>query len=183
MIYLRDLQLEDLPTYEWALQPSRDYHQLNGPYYQKASEAEVSGVVDKLRKNLERSLPGFTDEKRLISCAETRRIIGEVSCYWRSKETQWLEIGIVIFSRSDWGKGYGRLALPLWIDWVFSHKPELARIGLTTWSGNAAMIKLAHRIGLKQEACYRKARIVNGEYYDSVSYGILKEEWRALRPA
>ena len=31
---------------------------------------------------------------------------------------------------------------------------------------------------MKKEAEYRKARIVNGEYYDSVSYGILKEEWQ-----
>jgi len=37
---------------------------------------------------------------------------------------------------------------------------------------------LAEKIGLKKEAVYRKARIVNNQYFDSISYGILKEEWK-----
>ncbi len=40
------------------------------------------------------------------------------------------------------------------------------------------MINLAKKLGLKEEAKYGNARIVNGEYFDSVSYGILKEEWK-----
>ena len=39
------------------------------------------------------------------------------------------------------------------------------------------MMKLAEKIGLRKEAVYRKARIVDNQYYDAVSYGILKEEW------
>lgn len=42
------------------------------------------------------------------------------------------------------------------------------------------MVKLAEKLGLKLEARYRKARIVAGTYYDSVSYGILREEWEAM---
>jgi putative hydrolase of HD superfamily len=39
------------------------------------------------------------------------------------------------------------------------------------------MMRLAEKLGFIKEAVYRKARIVNNEYYDSISYGILKEEW------
>lgn len=39
------------------------------------------------------------------------------------------------------------------------------------------MMKLAEKLGLEKEAEYRKARIVDGKYYDSISYGILKEDW------
>ena len=42
------------------------------------------------------------------------------------------------------------------------------------------MMKLAEKLGLKKEAIYRKARIVESEYYDSISYGVLKEEWDKL---
>jgi putative hydrolase of HD superfamily len=28
---------------------------------------------------------------------------------------------------------------------------------------------------------YRKARIVDGKHYDSVSYGILREEWEEIQ--
>lgn len=61
---------------------------------------------------------------------------------------------------------------------MFKEKTEIVRIGITTWSGNSGMIRLAKKLGMKEEARYRKARIVNGKYFDSVSYGILKKEWK-----
>lgn len=30
---------------------------------------------------------------------------------------------------------------------------------------------------LELKTLYKKARIVNGKYYDALSYGILKEDW------
>ena len=39
------------------------------------------------------------------------------------------------------------------------------------------MIKTAAKIGMKEEARIREARIVNGEYFDSVKMGILRREW------
>ena len=91
-----------------------------------------------------------------------------------------MEIGIIIFNDCYWGHGIGHKALKMWIDEIFDKNPKLIRLGLTTWSGNERMIKLSETIGLKKEAVYRKARIVDNQYYDSVSYGILKEEWKML---
>ena len=88
-----------------------------------------------------------------------------------------MEIGILIFDEKNWGKGIGFGALKLWISELFADHQEIVRIGLTSWSGNNGMMKLAQKLGMQQEACYRRARIVNGNYYDSVSYGILREEW------
>ncbi|MBU3176820.1 GNAT family N-acetyltransferase [Clostridium estertheticum] len=92
-----------------------------------------------------------------------------------------MEIGIDIFKDDYWGQGIGYKALEMWIDEVFAKNPKLIRIGLSTWSGNERMMKLAEKIGLKKEAVYRKARIVDNKYYDSVSYGILKDEWEAVK--
>jgi len=39
------------------------------------------------------------------------------------------------------------------------------------------MMNLAEKLGFVLEARYRKARIVEDQYYDSISYGILREEW------
>jgi putative hydrolase of HD superfamily len=63
---------------------------------------------------------------------------------------------------------------------MFQKHPKIIRIGLTTWSGNIGMMKLAEKLWFKKEAVYRKARIYNGKYYDSVSYGILKQEWEKI---
>lgn len=89
----------------------------------------------------------------------------------------WMEVGIVIFNENYWGKGIGYTGLRMWIDEIFSENPKLIRIGLSTWSGNLRMMRLAEKLGLKKEAVYRKARIVDHTYYDSVSYGILRDEW------
>jgi RimJ/RimL family protein N-acetyltransferase len=53
----------------------------------------------------------------------------------------------------------------------------LVRIGLTTWSGNQRMIRCAEKLGMKLEGRLRKCRFYNGEYYDSIRMGVLREEW------
>ncbi len=50
--------------------------------------------------------------------------------------------------------------------------------GLITWSANIGMMKLAEKLGMRQAACLRKCRLWQGKYYDSIRYGILKEEWQ-----
>jgi RimJ/RimL family protein N-acetyltransferase len=56
----------------------------------------------------------------------------------------------------------------------------LVRIGLTTWSGNQRMIRCAEKLGMKLEGRLRKCRFYNGEYYDSIRMGVLREEWENL---
>lgn len=43
------------------------------------------------------------------------------------------------------------------------------------------MMKLADRLGLKCEGRIRKVRYCQNTYYDSVKYGILREEWENKR--
>ena len=56
-------------------------------------------------------------------------LLGEVSWYWKSQETNWLEIGIVIFDEKKWGKGIGIQALKLWVSEIFESKDEIVRLG------------------------------------------------------
>ncbi|MFD2177607.1 GNAT family N-acetyltransferase [Veronia pacifica] len=107
------------------------------------------------------------------------RIVGAVSWYWECEETRWLEAGIVIYDSGLWSKGIGRQALVDWVSHIFDGE-EVARVGLTTWSGNPRMIKSAQAIGFTIEGVIRKVRYYRGEYYDSVKLGVLKEEWQSL---
>jgi putative hydrolase of HD superfamily len=59
--------------------------------------------------------------------------------------------------------------------------PQIARLDLYTWSGNIGMQKTALKLGYKEEARFRNARIVEDIYYDSLGFGILRKEWEALR--
>jgi len=173
MIKLKTLELTDLEEYKYWKLPFHKYHDFNGPYFKKNSKKEIEDYIQKL--TIELSTENVSLNKKLI--IYSNKIIGEVSWYWKSKETFWLEIGIVIFDEKYWNKNLGFYALKEWITYIFDSKPEIVRIGLTTWSGNIGMIKLSEKLGLKKEAEIRKARIVKGVYYDSVSYGILRKEW------
>lgn len=42
------------------------------------------------------------------------------------------------------------------------------------------MIKVASKIGMKEEARIRHARIVDGQYFDAIKMGILRKEWQEL---
>nr|WP_321979706.1 GNAT family protein [uncultured Cohaesibacter sp.] len=178
-LILRTLTLEDLPLYRALIAPKQAFHRLNGPYLGMPTEADQNKKIMEFGFELTKPNPSFNFQ--LVCDGEDGRILGEVSYYWKDQRTNWLEVGIVLFNQSDWGRGIGSKALPMWIDKQLAERPALVRIGLTTWSGNAGMMALAEKIGLKQEACYRKARILDGKYFDSLSYGILREEWEALR--
>ena len=108
--------------------------------------------------------------------------VGSVSCYWENEKTRWLEAGIVIYDHNCWGNKIGRKALILWLTHLFNTH-EIARVGMTTWSGNPGMMACAKSLGLKLEATLRKVRYHQGFYYDSVKYGVLREEWFELHAA
>ena len=175
-IHLRKIENGDLERYKYWQLPMHKYHDFNGPYFKKLNEEEVDKEMNRISEEIRKGNNDPIPNKKIIS-NENRDLIGEVNWYWKSKETNWLEVGIVIFNEKNWGKGIGKQALKLWIKEIFDSKKEIIRIGLTTWSGNHGMMNLAEKLKMKREAVYRKARIVNGKYFDSVSYGLLREEW------
>lgn len=103
-------------------------------------------------------------------------LIGTVSYYWEHKPSNWLEMGIGIYAPKFWSGGYGTRALRLWINHLF-HILPLVRVGYTTWSGNGRIIKVGEKLGMTMEARLRKCRYYNGEYYDSIRMGLIREEW------
>lgn len=178
-IKLRELEVNDLEDYFNLNHPDREYHKYDGPYYPHKSEEALRLFVQELKAKFINGEQHILPNKKLIIDTNAGTILGQVNWYWKSIETLWLEVGIVLYDSTVWGYGIGKSALTLWINEVFHIHPQIIRIGLSTWSGNLRMIGLAEKLGMKREACYRKARIVNGAYYDSISYGILKEEWES----
>lgn len=103
--------------------------------------------------------------------------VGMVSKSWVDEATRWLEIGIVIYDDQLWGQGIATIALKMWVDAIFQEIDALEHIGMTTWSGNSAMMAVAEKLGFLKEGQIRKVRYYQGQYYDSMKYGVLREEW------
>lgn len=172
---LRDWEEADLSIYRAWLRPGNEWEKTDAPYYPPFTPDEADEhVANFLAVNNDGS---HVPLRLAISPANSSELVGSVSRYWISQDTNWMAAGIAIFDPQYWGKGVGSEALSLWIDYLFDTAPELVRLDLQTWSGNPGMMKLAAKLGFKEEARYRKARIVEGEYYDAIGYGILREEW------
>lgn len=180
-INLRDFQFKDLELVQYWMHPSRKWHKLNGPYYPPTPAEEIPDYISKWAKHI--AADNYPEPRiRLAIVNQDDEIMGDVTRYWISQETDWTAIGISIWNPEQWGKGYGYEALGLWCEYLFANEPKFVRLDARTWSGNGGMMKLAEKLGFTKEAIFRKARIVDGEYYDGLGYGILREEWQARYP-
>ena len=177
-LILRDVQKQDVePLTDW-LHPRHEWHKLNGPYYPPTPPQKIPEMVEKW-------LDGDQHDPRrrlIVADQSNNDLIGMVTRYWISRETNWSAIGIAIYDPDHWGKGYGYEALGLWCDYLFEAEPTFVRLDMRTWSGNIGMMKVAEKLGFLREATFRKARIVNDEYYDGLGYGILRDEWDTRYP-
>ncbi|WP_051478973.1 GNAT family protein [Arthrobacter sp. H5] len=67
-----------------------------------------------------------------------------------------------------------------WTDYLFG-ATDIRRLDFATWSGNHAMCRVGLRLGWREEARFRDARMVDGVVHDSVVYGMLRREWKTRR--
>ena len=181
-VRLRDWQLSDLDAYAHWMHPKHDWHKLDGPYYPKPAPDEIPRFVISKRTEIERDTWPMPREQLVIADRESDALLGMVSWYWIGEETNWLAQGIVIYDPTYWRRGIGTVAFGLWGQYLFDAMPHIVRLDLRTWSGNLGMQSLARRLGYAEEARFRMARIVDGDYYDGLGFGILRGEWFALYP-
>ncbi len=179
---LRDFGTQDVETYGAWQRPGHEWQALDGPYYPRPDEAGVTRLLERLRERIAGGAWPTPRERLAIADLRSDALVGMVSRYWQSRETDWLSVGIVLFDPACWRQGLGYEALGLWCDHLWSVMPDLVRLDLRTWSGNVGMMRLAEKLGFRQEACFRKARRVQGRHYDGLGYGILREEWADLHP-
>ena len=178
-VVLRPLEPRDVDPYVAWMDPSHDWHRTNAPYLPIPTFDDAA--IERLRRRAANPPPELP-ERLVVALYTTGEMIGTVNRYWESIETDWLAIGLVVYDPLHRGRGLGTEALGLWTTHLFAEMPRLVRLGLRTWSGNIGMIEVALRLGFVEEARFRRARIVDGTYYDSLGFGVLREEWDARYP-
>ncbi|MFC6416929.1 GNAT family N-acetyltransferase [Sanguibacter inulinus] len=178
---LRPWQAEDLPVYREWLRPHHEWHLWDGPYYARPTDDEADEIVARRAREIETdgaaaSTPDLPPRSLVVANAADGTFWGTVSWYWESQETEWARIGVVLHDPAVRGRGAGTAAIEQWTTLLFA-ATGWRRLDLATWSGNHAMSRVAERLGFTLEARFRKARVVRGEVYDSLVYGVLREEW------
>ncbi|MBG9585538.1 GNAT family N-acetyltransferase [Cytobacillus firmus] len=175
-IILKEATQQNLDElYYWKYEEKeQEAKKWNGPYI-----PELKITKEEFLKSWENDYEITVNTPKTLIIFVGDKLIGTVSSYWVDKNTNWLETGIVIYDKNYWNGGYGTEAYKLWIDFLF-RTSGLHRLGMSTWSGNVRMIKVAEKLGMKEEARIRQARMVDGKYFDAIKMGILRREWETV---
>jgi RimJ/RimL family protein N-acetyltransferase len=90
------------------------------------------------------------------------------------------DMGIGIGDKNYWGRGYGREAIGLLLDYAFTHW-NVERVGLQTTSTNERAIRAYRACGFVEEGRLRNHAWSDGHYADTVCMSILRQEWENAR--
>lgn len=115
----------------------------------------------------------------VIARRQDDRLIG--NCGIRRKpDNDWeADIGYEL-AHDCWGLGYATEAAGAMVDFGFR---ELGLHRISSWciAENTASARVLERLGFRQEGRQRQNEHFKGEWWDTLLYAILSEEWKALQ--
>jgi RimJ/RimL family protein N-acetyltransferase len=85
-------------------------------------------------------------------------------------------VSIAIGEQAERGKGYGREAMALALDFAF-RELNLHRVFLTVFSYNTAAMAMYEKLGFMHEGTHRQHLQRDGQRFDMLLYGMLRYEW------
>ena len=80
-----------------------------------------------------------------------------------------------------WGQGFATEAAGCLLQWAFDTL-NLNRVQASTDTRNSASSRVLEKLGFVREGTHREDCIVDGEVSDSWVYGLLRRQWKPLRP-
>ena len=89
-------------------------------------------------------------------------------------------IGIALGDRADWGKGYGTDAMRALLRFAFT-EVNLRRVSLTVFGYNLRALRSYEKAGFTREGRVRQYLRRDGQWWDMVYMGLMKDEWEERR--
>ncbi|MEK2098897.1 GNAT family protein [Vibrio parahaemolyticus] len=109
-----------------------------------------------------------------VECKVSGKFVGTVCL--RLEDNQQASIGCA-FSRASQGDKLSYEAALALADFGFSEL-GIHRIYAKTISKNLPAIKLCKSLGMRQEAHFREHRFFKGQWWDTVTWAVLRTEWQ-----
>jgi RimJ/RimL family protein N-acetyltransferase len=106
------------------------------------------------------------------------KFIGQCGLFQFDSAAQTCSLGITIGDKEYWGKGYGRDAVTVLLDYAFRLR-NLHRVYLTVNGNNERARRAYLACGFVEEGRLRAHVWNNGSYDDLIFMGILRSEWQA----
>jgi RimJ/RimL family protein N-acetyltransferase len=148
-------------------------------------EVELAGGGDPpLPTSLERMRARFEREEREGARTKTDFMmevdgatIGYCGLFHFDEAARHCELGIGIGEKDHWGRGYGREAVNLLLDYAFRIR-NFRRVWLETHASNERAIRAYRACGFVEEGRMREHVWLAGRYVDNVIMGVMREEWQ-----
>ncbi len=170
-VVLRPIEREDLKRLH-DLGQDVELMMLAGGGWEPWSVAALEKDFDKHLEDQDKSEFAIEADGKLIGTTELHR--------WRNRRAGTASMGVSILDREYLGKGYGRDAIAVLLDWAFRIQ-NYRRIWLETLARNERAIRCYRSLGFVEEGRLRQHEYSNGAYDDVVCMGILRDEWEARR--
>ena len=168
-VLLRPMKQEDIPRqHEFNQDP--ELYVLDCDY-PRVSPIEVAHAAYERRTK-------FDDNTAPFAIEADGKYIGACSLTNLKSRNRNSELGIGIGDRAYWGRGYGRAAVKLLLDYGFRYI-GLHRIEAFPHEKNLRSIRCLQSCGFLEEGRARKVLWLAGEWVDVVQMSILCEEWEA----
>jgi RimJ/RimL family protein N-acetyltransferase len=132
--------------------------------------------IEWIRSTWERRKKG-EDFVFAIVIKELNLYIGNISVGITNKTSKRGSLGIVIFNKSHWNKGYGTEAMNLMLDYSFNVL-NLHSVELEVYETNERAYACYKKVGFKETGRKREASYYSGKYIDHLIMDILKTEWK-----
>lgn len=100
--------------------------------------------------------------------------IGQCALFNFNPTARTCELGITIGDQAYWGRGYGRDALRLLVDYGFRHQ-NFRKIWLAVHGDNERAIHAYKAVGFVEEGRLREQVWSSGKYVDLVYMGLLRD--------
>ncbi len=137
-----------------------------------------------LQAEFERELKGEDTGRRayIIEEKSTGKPVGwaTIRIHQFTKRMTGGDIGLALGEKRAWKKGYGTETSKLLLDEVFLQL-NLHRAEWWTFAENIASLKLAEKLGFKEDGRLREAVFFDNKFHDLVVLGILKDEYEKKR--
>lgn len=165
--YMRPLSLDDLngPYMNWFLDQEICRYSSHGKYPKNKSEFENYILNSNNQNRIVLAIIHIKDGH-----------IGNVTLQNMSAINRNAEFAIIVGNPKHHGKGVALKASCVLMKHGFN-KLNLERIYCGTAQKNIGMVKLAKRLGMKQEGCRRKHLFLEGEWQDMLEFGVLNDEF------
>jgi RimJ/RimL family protein N-acetyltransferase len=136
--------------------------------------------LERLRARFEREEREGTRDKTDFMIEVDSASIGHCGLFHADVAALRCELGIAIGEKYYWGRGYGREAVRLLLDYAFWIR-NFRRVWLEVHAANERAIRAYRACGFVEEGRMREHVWLAGRYVDNVIMGVMRDEWQEGR--